>query len=145
MQICHNILCFATPSKIGVSVIYAGYESEENYAYLDEVKKQAYIKPANYETQKQRSYQEDIGRAENMSYDPQEDAYTCHNGKRLKVSGVRKKRPKQATKEKQPFTAVKTAGDAHTKKNASKGITVKAHLEERRKKSVCIPEVQPVP
>jgi hypothetical protein len=27
----------------------AGYESEENYAYLEENKQEAYIKPANYE------------------------------------------------------------------------------------------------
>ena len=72
----------------------AGYESEENYAYLEKEKKEAFIKPANYEIGKKRSYQNDIGRAENMKYDPQSDTYTCHNGKRLKVSKIKKEKTK---------------------------------------------------
>ena len=76
----------------------AGYESEENYAYLEKEKKEAFIKPANYEIGKKRSYQNDIGRAENMKYDPREDTYTCHNGKRLKVSKIKKEKNKDRIK-----------------------------------------------
>ena len=72
----------------------AGYESEENYAYLEKEKKEAFIKPTNYEIGKKRSYQNDIGRVENMKYDPQSDTYTCHNGKRLKVSKIKKEKTK---------------------------------------------------
>lgn len=59
----------------------AGYESEENYAYLEEKGQQAFIKPANYERAKSKKYKTAIGRAENMAYDEQSDSYTCHNGK----------------------------------------------------------------
>lgn len=111
----------------------AGYESEENYAYLDEVKKQAYIKPANYETQKKRSYQEDIGRAENMSYDPQEDVYTCHNGKRLKVSGVRKEKSKTGYQRETTIYSCEDCRGCPYKKECIKGNHSKSPLEERRK------------
>ena len=47
----------------------AGYESEENYGYLDGSGKAAFIKPSNYEQSKTRKYKNDIGRAENMAYD----------------------------------------------------------------------------
>lgn len=61
----------------------SGYESEENYAYLDEKKQTAYIKPQNYEQSKTRKLKRQIGRKENMIYDEKTDSYTCANGKRL--------------------------------------------------------------
>ena len=39
----------------------AGYESEENYAFLESNGQTAYIKPANYEISKTRKYKNDIG------------------------------------------------------------------------------------
>ncbi len=36
----------------------AGYESEENYAYLESKKQEAFIKPANYEKVKDKEIQE---------------------------------------------------------------------------------------
>ena len=68
----------------------AGYESEENYAYLEANGQQAFIKPANYERSKSKKYKNAISRAENMAYDEQSDSYTCHNGKKLTVSGSKK-------------------------------------------------------
>ena len=47
----------------------AGYESEENYAFLDGNQQLAYIKPSNYEISKTRKYKNDIGRMKNMDYD----------------------------------------------------------------------------
>ena len=44
----------------------AGYESEENYAYIEDNNQLAFIKPANYEISKTRKYKNDISRIENM-------------------------------------------------------------------------------
>jgi transposase len=62
----------------------AGYESEENYTYLERKGIACYIMPQNYEQQKKRSFKEDIGKRENMAYNLETDEYTCHNGKQLK-------------------------------------------------------------
>lgn len=59
----------------------AGYESEENYTYLEKTGQKAYIKPSNYESQKKRK--KNIYKAENMEYDADGDFYVCPNGKRL--------------------------------------------------------------
>ena len=61
----------------------AGYESEENYLFLEENGQTAYIKPNNYEQSKKRRYKQDIGRMENMTYDPEQDHYVCFNGKKI--------------------------------------------------------------
>jgi transposase len=61
----------------------SGYESEENYIYLEGKGIECYIKPQNYEQQKKRSFKKDIGKRENMAYNAEADTYTCHNGKRL--------------------------------------------------------------
>lgn len=66
----------------------SGYESEENYLYLEENKQQAFIKPQTYEKWKKRSFKKDISKRENMSYDEEKDEYTCHNGKKLKAVGI---------------------------------------------------------
>ena len=81
-------------NQLGIKYIYptadAGYESEENYTYMDNNGQTAYIKPSNYEKSKTRKYKNDIGRAENMAYDETTDTYTCHNGKKLTNTGTRK-------------------------------------------------------
>ena len=63
----------------------AGYESEENYTYLEQNQQSAYIKPNNYEASKTRKWRKDIGRFENMTYLPEQDAYECANHKRLSL------------------------------------------------------------
>ena len=72
----------------------AGYESEENYLWLEGNGQLAYIKPANYETGRKRSTKKDIGRRENMEYNAKEDSYTCANGKKLTVTGTRTSKTK---------------------------------------------------
>ena len=70
----------------------SGYESEENYMYLDSMGIDCYIKPQSYEQQKKRSFKNNIGKRENMAYNPETDEYTCHNSKQLKpVYTYRKK------------------------------------------------------
>lgn len=61
----------------------SGYESIENYKFLEESKLKAYIKPANHEQKKKKKYKEEIGRKENMTYLKDQDAYQCKAGKRL--------------------------------------------------------------
>lgn len=61
----------------------AGYESEENYLFIEENGQAAYIKPNNYERSKTRKYKKDIGGVENMTYDEEKDCYICNNGKEI--------------------------------------------------------------
>ena len=61
----------------------AGYESLENYLYLEDNGQYCFIKPQNYEVQKKRSFKKQIGRIENMQYDPEEDCFTCAEGRKL--------------------------------------------------------------
>ena len=70
----------------------AGYESEENYVFIESNGQDAYIKPANYEISKTNNYRTDIGKFENMTYDPSRDTYICKNGKELKSTGVRRRK-----------------------------------------------------
>jgi transposase len=62
----------------------AGYESEENYEYLDHNGYGIYVKPATYASLKKRNHKKLIGRRENMRYDAEKDEYICAKGRRLK-------------------------------------------------------------
>lgn len=76
--------------KAGYQNIIAdsGYESEENYLYLEEKEQIYYIKPQTYEKWKKRSFKKDISKRENMAYDSVKDEYTCHHKKQLKPIGI---------------------------------------------------------
>ncbi|MDV3428918.1 MAG: IS1182 family transposase [Bacillota bacterium] len=66
----------------------SGYESEENYVYLEEKEQNYYIKPQTYEKWKKRSFKNDISKRENMPYNKEQDEYICHYGKKLKPTGI---------------------------------------------------------
>jgi transposase len=70
----------------------SGYESEENYTYLESKGIEFYIKPQNYEQQKKRGFKKNISKRENMDYNSETDEYTCHNGKLLKHVGTSKRK-----------------------------------------------------
>jgi transposase len=73
-------------SQIFDSIIAdSGYESEENYMYLESTGQNTFIKPQTYERMKKRSFKNNISKRENMNYDEVNDEYTCHNNKKLKV------------------------------------------------------------
>ncbi len=72
----------------------AGYESEENYMYLEKRQQTPFIKPQTYERMKKRSFKNIIGKRENMAYDEEKDEYTCHNNKKLKPIGQRIRKSK---------------------------------------------------
>ena len=61
----------------------AGYESLENYLYLEQNGQMCFIKPTNYEQKKTKKFQKQVGRIENMKYDPEEDSFTCAQGRKL--------------------------------------------------------------
>ena len=61
----------------------AGYESLENYLYLERSGQMCFIKPTNYDQKKTSKFRKQVGRIENMEYDPEEDYFTCALGRRL--------------------------------------------------------------
>lgn len=69
-----------------------GYESEENYIYLEGKVTECYIKPQNYERSKTRKFKNNMAPRENMAYDARQDEYTCQQGRKLKAiyEGIRK-------------------------------------------------------
>jgi len=75
------------PRRYRHIVADAGYESEENYVYLQKQKHKAFIKPQAYETMKKRSFKKIIGKRENMDYDAEKDEYLCANHKKLLAIG----------------------------------------------------------
>ena len=76
----------------------AGYESEENYLYLENNNYEAYIKPQNYEKSKTKKFKKNIGNKENMTYLKDEDCYICANSQRLTVKSVTTKKSKSGYK-----------------------------------------------
>lgn len=63
----------------------AGYESMENYLYLERHGMGSYIKPQNHEVKQTAKFRRQIGRAENMGYNAEEDYYVCAQGRKLKL------------------------------------------------------------
>ena len=111
----------------------AGYESEENYVFLEENGQLSYIKPANYEISKTRRYKNDMGKIENMEYDEESDVYICRNGKRLTPDHVRHSKSKTGyVSEKTIYKCEDCSGCPH-KAECIKGNNCKTPLEERTK------------
>ena len=86
----------------------AGYESLDNYLYLDSTGQTCLIKPANYDQKKRKKFQKQIGRIENMAYDPEEDCFTCAQAESFRCVGNTQKK-KTAGLSLRPGTGVKTA------------------------------------
>jgi Transposase and inactivated derivatives len=72
----------------------AGYESEENYMYLEKNNQNPYIKPQTYENMKKKSFKSLINKRENMIYNEEKDEYTCHGNKILKPIGKKFRKSK---------------------------------------------------
>lgn len=117
-----------------VVVADAGYESEENYSFLEDRGILAMIKPANYEISKTRKYKTDISRKENMPYNPDGDYYTCKNGCRLYAHGIHHQRTASGYVRKQTvYWCYECAGCPH-RAECLKGKNWKIPEEERFKK-----------
>ena len=116
-----------------VVVADAGYESEENYSFLEDHKMTAVIKPANYEISKTRKYKKDISRKENMPYDPEGDFYTCMNGCQLKACYTKKRKTASGyVREETVYRCNDCLGCPH-KSECIKGKNWKVPEEERFK------------
>ena len=124
----------ALKHRYPVVVADAGYESEENYSYLEDRGISAMIKPANYEISKTRKYKQDISRRENMPYNPDGDYYTCRNGCRLYAQGIHHQRTASGYVRKQAvYRCYECAGCPH-RAECLKGKNWKIPEEERFKK-----------
>lgn len=67
----------------------AGYGSEENYAFLEHEGIEGIVKYPLFSKQQKRSWSKQRFRAENWSYDPEQDEYICPNQQRLTYRGSR--------------------------------------------------------
>ena len=111
----------------------AGYESEENYTYLEQNQQSAYIKPNNYEASKTRKWRKDIGRFENMTYLPEQDAYECANHKRLKLVKTYNSKTKTGYISEKSLYACEDCKDCPLKKQCIHGNHWKKPEDERYK------------
>lgn len=73
--------------KHAAIVADAGYESEENYTYLESHEQRCFIKPMNYEKSKSRKCRHNKYLKENMPYDAETDSYTCPGGRQIAAAG----------------------------------------------------------
>jgi len=112
----------------------AGYESEENYLFIEENGQVAFIKPANYEVSKTRKYQQDISRFENMNYDSINNCYICRNNKQLTADGGRTRTSASGYQRKTTFYVCSDCGGCQYKKECIKGNNCQIPFEERNKR-----------
>ena len=111
----------------------AGYESEENYLFLEANNQIAFIKPVNYEISKTRKYKNDIGKIENMEYDKISDFYTCKNNRKLTVSHIRHNKTKTGYVSEKTIYTCENCSDCPYKSDCIKDNNCKTPLGERTK------------
>ena len=111
----------------------AGYESEENYLFLEGNGQLSYIKPANYEISKTRKYRNDIGKIENMEYDEEADVYTCRNNQKLTVDHISHSKSKTGYVSEKTIYKCENCESCSYKNECIKGNNCKTPLEERTK------------
>jgi len=61
----------------------AGYGSEENYEYLEKNKVEAYVKYQYFHKEQSKKWRTDPYKVENMTYDEEDDSYTCPAGQKM--------------------------------------------------------------
>ncbi|MPQ45128.1 IS1182 family transposase [Clostridium tarantellae] len=112
----------------------AGYESEENYSFIEENNQISFIKPNNYEISKTKKYKNDIGKIENMDYDVKNDLFICQNGKKLKMEGIKLKKSKTGYASEKTIYRCEDCSECTYKSKCIKANNSKIPLEERTKK-----------
>ncbi len=120
--------------KYSKIVADAGYESEENYLWMEENGQISFIKPANYEISKTRKYKNDISRIENMEYDKEMDCYTCKNNKKLTVERVLTRTTKTGYRSEKTIYKCEDCSNCPHKEKCIKGNNWKVPLNERTKR-----------
>ncbi len=111
----------------------AGYESEENYLFLENNGQTAFIKPANYEISKTRKYKNDIGKIDNMKYDKEGDFYICNCGRKLMVDHICHSKSKTGFVSEKTIYKCENCQDCPHKEKCIKGNNCKTPLEKRTK------------
>ncbi len=111
----------------------AGYESEENYLFIEENGQVAFIKPANYEISKTRTYQNDISRIENMNYDEEKDVYTCSMGQIPTAQYDRTEKTATGYRRTTTVYQCSSCDGCNRKNECIKGNHCKTPMEERNK------------
>ena len=122
------------PFKYHEVVTDAGYESEEAYVFLEQNGQEAYVKPQNYGISKTRKYRQDIGREENMAYDPDADEYICSNGRKLKALYDRRRRNRNGYVSTETVYECESCGGCPYKEKCIHGNNCKTPMEDRNKR-----------
>ena len=111
----------------------SGYESEENYSFIENNGQLSFIKPANYEISKTRKYQNDISRIENMEYNYDGDYYVCKNNRRLYANDIKKRKSKTGYVSTKTIYTCENCNNCKFKAGCIKGHNCKTPLEQRTK------------
>ena len=127
-------------SKYENIIADAGYESEENYVYLEENNQKSFIKPQNYENTKSKKFKNNIGKRENMIYNKIADTYTCANNKELKFIATTTRKSKSGYISKAKIYECENCNDCPikskcTKAKGNKRIQVSPVFITKRKQS----------
>jgi transposase len=112
----------AYPVQFKNVVADAGYESEENYVYLKANGYTPYIKPQNYENMKSARKSNNIGTAEYMEYDSEQDVYKCKAGRLLRVVGTGKRKSKSGYVADLTYYECETCENCPLKEKCTKSI-----------------------
>lgn len=111
----------------------AGYESEENYSFIEKNGQFSFIKPSNYEISKTRKFQNDISRIENMDYNADEDYYLCKNEKKLSRTGIKTRKTKTGYLRESTIYECDNCSGCPFRTNCIKGNNSKISLDQRTK------------
>ena len=118
----------------------AGYESSENYLYLEENGQECFIKPTNYEISKKKTYKPNPYAVENMAYNAGRDEYTCPDGRKLKFKRESKKTTENGYTVSTRYYSNDKCGrcphreKCHSSKNGYRTVSVNQILNEYRPK-----------
>ena len=128
------------PAKYENIIADAGYESEENYVYLEENNQKSFIKPQNYENTKSKKFKNNIGKRENMIYNEITDTYICANNKELKFIATTTRKSKSRYISKAKIYECENCNDCPikskcTKAKGNKRIQVSPVFITKRKQS----------
>ena len=119
--------------KYSEIVADAGYESEENYLFIEENGQTAYIKPQNYEISKTRKYKKDISRRENMEYHADRDSYICRNGRELTATNEHRSKTASGYVSIKTYYRSSDCTGCPYKTECIKGNNCKTPMEKRNK------------
>ncbi len=97
----------------------AGYDSHENLTWLKNNQYLSCIKPQYYEKAKTRAWAKDISKARNMEYIPEEDAFICAKGRKLKYALTRNAKTKPDLYLSERYMSANLVTDVDTRRNAN--------------------------